>query len=138
MSIELRAWSETWAIMEPVLSIHDEARYETALARADALIDDGALNPSHPLHDFLDVLGTLIHAYEEKNCAMPPVGGAQILHFLLEQHDLGPDHLPEVGDPDEVSAILRGERALNASQIVRLAARFQVPTDVFMDPPTRA
>ncbi|TVR64728.1 MAG: transcriptional regulator [Candidatus Competibacteraceae bacterium] len=124
--------------MEPVLSIHDEARYETALARADALIDDGALNPSHPLHDFLDVLGTLIHAYEEKNCAMPPVGGAQILRFLLEQHDLGPDRLPEVGERHEVAAILRGERALNASQIVRLAARFQVPADVFMDPPTRA
>ena len=76
-SVELEALSETWAVMGPVLSIHDEARYETALARVDALIDDGALNPGHPLHELLDVLGTLIHAYEEKHCPVPSAGGAK-------------------------------------------------------------
>ena len=133
MSADLEVLSENWAIIGPILSIDDDPQYETALARVDALIDDGALDPQHPLHSLLNVLGTLVRAHEEKHHPMPAVAGVQILRFLMDQHSVGPADLPEVGDQNEVLEILGGERALDSSQIVHLAARFQVPADVFMD-----
>jgi len=137
MSEMLKELNEHWAVVEPVLSISDEAEYEAAMARVDALIDEGALNPEHPLHSLLNVLGTLIHAYEERHHPMPAISSVQMLRFLMEQHGLKQTDLPEIGTQSVVSEILRGKRTLNVRQIARLAARFHVPADVFMDHPAR-
>ena len=68
---------------------------------------------------------------------MPAISSVQMLRFLMEQHGLKPTDLPEMGTQSVVSEFLRGERTLNVRQITRLAARFHVPADVFMDHPAR-
>ncbi len=52
------------------------------------LIDEVGTNEEHPMYEFLDTLGTIIHAYEEKNYPMPPVSGADVPSFLMEEHGL--------------------------------------------------
>jgi len=66
---------------------------------------------------------------------MPAISSVQMLRFLMEQHGLKQTDLPEIGAQSVVSEILRGKPTLNVRQIARLAARFHVPADVFMDHP---
>ena len=132
MSALMKELSEYWATIEPVLSVRDAAEYEIATARIDALIDEGALDPAHPLHGLLNVLGTLLHAYEETHHPMPAVSGAQMLRFLMEQHGLKETDLSEIGPESAVAEILNGARVLNVQQSTRLAERFNVPADVFL------
>ena len=56
-----------WRILQPLLSIRDEAEYDKAIATLNALIDEVGTDEQHPLYELLDTLGTLIHAYEEKH-----------------------------------------------------------------------
>ena len=132
MSALMKDLREYWVAIEPVLSIRNEAEYEIATARIDALIDEGALDPAHPLHGLLNVLGTLLHTYEEIHQPMPAVSGAQILRFLMEQHGLKETDLSEIGPESAVAEVLSGARVMNVQQRTRLAERFNVPADVFL------
>jgi len=133
MSTIINELKEHWVALGPILTIRTEADYDAAVARMDALIEDGAIDPGHPLHDLLGVLGTLLHDYEKRHYPMPEVNGAEMLRFLMDQHGLKQSDLPEVGKQSVVSEILSGRRALNVRQIARLAARFKVPADVFIE-----
>jgi HTH-type transcriptional regulator/antitoxin HigA len=84
------------------------------------------------MYEFLDTLGTLIHAYEEKHEPMPATTGAEVLQYLMEEHGLRQSDLPEVGSQGVVSEILNGKRELNVRQIRALAQRFGVGTAVFI------
>ena len=86
----------------------------------------------HPLYELLDTLGTLIYAYEEKQHPMPEVSGAEVLRFLMEEHDLKQSDLVEVGSQGVVSEVLNGKRELNIRQIRALAKRFSVSPGVFI------
>jgi HTH-type transcriptional regulator/antitoxin HigA len=137
MNAMLQELNEHWAVVGPMLSIRNEAEYEAAMLRVDALIDEGALDRAHPLYNLLDVLGTLIHAYEEEHQPLPATTGVEVLRFLMEQHNLQLADLPEIGGEQVVSEILGGQLALDIYQRRRLANRFNVPVDVFVDRPER-
>jgi HTH-type transcriptional regulator / antitoxin HigA len=94
--------------------------------------EDDSSDETHPLYEFLDTLGTIIHAYEEKHYPMPDVSGAAILQYLMEEHGLRQSDLPKVGSQGIVSEILNGKRELNLRQIRALANRFQVSPAVFI------
>ena len=96
------------------------------------LLDEVGTNEQHPLYELLDTLGTLIHAYEEKNYAMPESSGVELLQFLMEEHELTEVDLPEVGSPKEISEILEGERELNVEQIKALAELLHVSPVLFI------
>lgn len=121
-----------WSVVRPLFSIRDENEYDQAIERLNALIDEVGTNEQHPLYDLLDTLGTVIHAYEEKHHPMPECSGVEMLQFLMEEQQLEPSDLPELGTPDIVSEILNGERELTAKQIRALAARFDVSPAVFV------
>lgn len=87
---------------------------------------------AHPMYEFLDTLGTLIHAYEEKHVPIPQATGAGVLQYLMEEHELRQSDLPEVGSQGVVSEILNGKRELNVRQIRLLAQRFHVSPAVFI------
>jgi HTH-type transcriptional regulator/antitoxin HigA len=56
-----------WATIEPLLTIRNELEYDAAIERLNKLLDEIGTNERHPLYDLLDILGTLIHAYEEQH-----------------------------------------------------------------------
>lgn len=121
-----------WVVIEPMLTIRSEADYDRAVERLNELLDEIGDNEAHPLYSFLDTLGTMIHAWEEKHFPEPDVSGAEMLRYLMEEHELTQSDLPEIGSQGVVSEILNGKRELNVRHIRALAARFHVSPAVFM------
>jgi HTH-type transcriptional regulator/antitoxin HigA len=132
MSKIIREIQPHWIAISPYLSIRNEADYDRAVEQMNMLIDMVGTDENHPMYEYLDTLGTLIHAYEEAHYPMPPVTGAEILRYLMEEHDLRQTDLPEVGSQGVVSEILNGKRELNLRQIRELARRFHVSPAVFI------
>lgn len=121
-----------WGVVRPLFSIHNEHEYNLAIERLNALIDEVGTDEQHPLYELLDTFGTVIHAYEEKHYPMPECNGVEVLQFLMEEHQLEPSDLPELGTPDIVWEILNGRRELTVKHLHALAARFHVSPAVFL------
>ena len=132
MSMKIREIQPHWTVIRPYLSIRNEEDYDRAIEQMNELIDIVGTDEDHPMYEFLDTLGTLIHAYEERNYPMPSVSGAEVLRYLMEEHGLRQADLPEVGSQGVVSEILNGKRELNVRQVRALANRFQVSPAVFI------
>src|SRR4030095_7672716 len=114
------------------LSIRSEREYDAAVKRLNDLLDEIGTNEKHPLYSLLDTLGTFIHAYEEKHYVMPDVSAAEMLRYLMGEHDLRQTDLSEIGSQGVVSEVLNGTRELNVRQIRALAKRFHVSPAVFV------
>ena len=121
-----------WPILEPIFLIRNEREYNAAVERLNDLLDEVGTDENHPLYGLLDTLGTLIEAYETEFEPLPPVSGADMLQYLMEEHDLRQADLPEIGSQGVVSEILNGKRELNVRQIRALADRFEVSPAVFI------
>src|SRR5579871_6106533 len=121
-----------WMAVSPLLSLRNEDEYDLAVERLNHLLDEVGTDQQHPLYSLLDTLGTLVHDYEEQHHPMPDASGADILHFLMEEHGLAQTDLPEIGSQGVVSEILHGKRELNVRQIRALAGRFHVSPAVFI------
>ena len=132
MSVITKDVQVHWRVVQPLFSIRDEKEYGNAIATLNALIDEVGTDEQHPLYELLDTLGTVIHAYEEKHHPIPECSGIGVLKFLMEEHQLEPTDLPELGPPDIVLEILNGERDLTVTHIRTLAERFQVASAVFI------
>jgi len=55
-----------------------------------------------------------------------------MLQFLMEEHQLGPSDLPELGTTNRVWEILNGKRELTVNNLRALAKRFGVSPAVFV------
>jgi len=121
-----------WTSIQPLLSIRNEQEYDLAVERMNQLLDEVGDNEEHPLYGLLDTLSALISAYEEKHYPMPESSGADMLHYLMEEHGLKQSDLSEIGSQGVVSEILNGRRELNVRQIRKLAKRFHVSPAVFL------
>lgn len=117
----------------PVLTIHSEKDYNRAIARLNDLVDEVGTNELHPLYNLLDTLGTLVEAYEVEHYSIPICSGSDALAYLIEEHGLSLSDLPEIGTSETIEAILNKEQLLTLSQIQKLAQRFKVQPQVFLD-----
>ncbi|MDE0555743.1 MAG: transcriptional regulator, partial [Candidatus Poribacteria bacterium] len=63
---------------------------------------------------------------------IPECSGVEVIKFLMEEHQLEPVDLPELGPPDLALEVLNGERDLTVTHIHALAERFQVLPTVFV------
>ena len=132
MSIIAKDIQAHWRVVQPLFSIRDEKEYDKAIATLNALIDEVGTNEQHPLYELLDTLGTVIHAYEEKHHPMPECSGVEVLRLLMEEHQLEPSELTELGPPNIVLKILNGDRDLTVTHVHILAEMFQVSPAVFV------
>lgn len=121
-----------WLAIRPYLTILSERDYDRAVAQLNQLIDEVGTDDEHPMYEFLDTLGTIIHAYEETHHPVPMANGVEVLKYLMEEHGLRQSDLPEIGSQGVVSEILNGKRELNVRQIRELARRFHVSPAVFV------
>ena len=132
MSVIAPETERSWAAISPLLVIGNEQEYDLAVERLNGLLDEVGTDEKHPLYSLLDTLGTILHVYEEQHHPIPECCGADVLRFLMEEHDLTQLSLPEVGSQGVVSEILAGKRELNVRQIRALAKRFHVSPAVFL------
>ena len=121
-----------WPTIRPLLTIRNEREYDRAVQLLNELLDEIGTNERHPLYSFMDTLGTLIEVYEEEHHPVPASTGAELLRYLMEEHDLSQSELPEIGSQGVVSEVLNGKRDLNIRQVRALAKRFHVSPAVFI------
>lgn len=123
---------KSWPAVENYLSIHNKHDYDLAVNMLNQLLDEVGSNEKHPLYGFLEVLGILIENYEAEHYDLDGVTGADALKYLMQEHDLRQDDLPDIGSQGVVSEILNGKRQLNVGQIQKLSERFKVSPAVFI------
>jgi len=113
-----------------VRPVRTEADYEAALAEVDALMDAA---PGSPEGDRLDVLVTLVQAYEARHHAVTPPDPVDAIRFRMEQRALRPRDLePYIGGRGRVSEVLNRKRSLTLPMIRRLATGLALPAEVLV------
>ncbi len=101
--------------------------YEEALKKIDKLFD---AKPNTPRGDLLEVLATLIEAYEQKIFNVLPPDPVEAIKFRMEQLGLKQSDLAEaMGGKNRVSEILNRKRNLSIKMIRELHNRFNIPAE---------
>ncbi len=106
---------------------------DAELARAQQLV--ARLMVSHDPADLrrLEAQARLIAAYEEERWPRRPVQPADLIRFLMDQHDVSRAELvPVLGTASRVSEVLGGKKGLSLAMIRRLRARFRIPADLLI------
>jgi len=127
----LQAWMPFKQLVG-VTSVHTEADYAQARATVDVLLDEIGDNEDHPLADVLDYLADQVKAYEDDHFQIPGASPQEVLRFLMEQHGLKQDDMPDCAPQSRISDILCGKRSISKEIAKRLANRFHVRADVFL------
>ncbi len=115
--------------------IKTESDYDRTLARIDALMDAA---PNTPEADELDVLVTLVEAYEAKHHPIPPPDPVDAVYFQMDQLGLTSKDLePYIGNSARVSAVLNRKRPLTLPMIRRLHHGLRIPLEALVLSTTR-
>lgn len=118
--------------------IRSDADYDRVTAFMEEVIAEIGRKKNHPLCALMDILEMRLQEYDDAHHPMDDVTGLDMLRFLMEQHGLRQQDLPELGSQGVVSEILKGKRDLNLRHIEALAKRFEVPSAVFLSAPAKA
>jgi HTH-type transcriptional regulator/antitoxin HigA len=110
--------------------VRTEAEYDAAVARITQLM--GA-EPGTAASDELDILATLVNAYEARHFPIDTPDPVTIIKFQMEQQGLTRKHLePMIGSRARVSEVLTGKRTLTLPMIRRLNAGLGIPVDLLV------
>jgi len=110
--------------------IKNEADYLDALSLIDDLMDakQGTVEG-----DKLDILLTLVDAYEAKHHAIAAPDPIAAIYFVMEQKALNRKDLEQyIGSRARVSEVLNHKRSLTLPMICRLHAGLGIPADVLI------
>jgi HTH-type transcriptional regulator / antitoxin HigA len=98
-----------------------------ALARIDELID---AKTGAPEYDELEILSTLVEAYEEKHCPIPPPDPVEAIKFRMDQLGLKQSDIAKYfGGKNRVSEVLSRKRPLSLRMIRNLHINLKIPSD---------
>ncbi len=113
--------------IEPIKSERD---YQHALKEIDRLF--GA-KPNTPQGDRLDVLVTLVEAWEERHYPIDPPEPVEAILFAMEQRGLSRRDLEAlIGSRARVAEVLNHKRPLTLLMIRRLHAGLGIPAEVLI------
>ncbi len=112
--------------------IRTKQDHSMAVARIEELMSAA---PGSPEGDELDVLATLVDAYEAKHDVIDAPGPIAAIQFRMEQQHLSRKDLePLIGSRARVSEILTGKRHLTLSMVRRVKARLGISADLLITP----
>jgi HTH-type transcriptional regulator / antitoxin HigA len=112
--------------------IKNAADYDRALRRVEDLWDSPK---GSPRGDELDVLATLIEAYERQRYPIDLPDPIEAIKFRLEQEGKDLRSLVGViGQRTRVYEVMRGDRPLSLNMIRSLHEKLSVPADVLIQP----
>jgi len=107
--------------------IKTDSDYERALSRVEHLMDAAR---DSPRGDELDVLTTLVEAYEARHFPIEPADPVDAILFRMEQQGLERKDLePYLGSRQRVSEVLNRKRGLSLEMIRRLHEGLQIPLE---------
>ena len=112
--------------------IHTAADYEAALAEIDRLFDAA---PRTPEGDRLEVLATLVEAYEEQHYSLPAPDPIAALTYHMDSRGLCRRDLElYLGSRARVAEVLNRKRPLSLEMIRRLHAGLGIAAEILIQP----
>ena len=107
--------------------IHSEADYRATLREIEGLM---TATVGSPEGDRLDVLVTLVEAYERAHFPMDLPDPIEAIKFVMEQRGLSPKDLePAIGRLNRVYEVLNRTRPLTLAMIRNLHTSFGIPAE---------
>jgi len=116
-----------------VQPIRTKRNYQSALRRVEALLDAA---PGSQEEDELDVIATLISAYEDEHYPIATPDPVAAILFRMEQLGLNRTDLePYIGGSGRVSEVLSGKRSLSLGMIRKLHSGLRIPLENLLSDP---
>ena len=114
--------------------IRNDQDYRQALREVSALIDlDPEATPGTPDGDRLDILATLVEAYETRHFPIDAPDPIEAIKFRMEQAGLSARDLqPLLGRSNRVYEVLNHQRPLTLTMIRKLHRGLQIPAAVLI------
>ena len=112
--------------------IHTKADYKAALKEISTLMDsDPDLGTADG--DRLDILATLVQAYEAKHVAISTPDPVDAIKFRMDQSGLSVKDLEQIiGKSNRVYEVLNRKRPLTLTMIRRLHKNLGIPAEVLI------
>jgi len=115
-----------------MLDIKTESEYESALEAVERLLDAPAGSPEA---DRLDLLATLVEAYEREHFPIDLPDPIEAIRFYLESRGLETQALiPIIGSEEQVQQVLNRQQPLSLEMIRRLHRDCQIAAEVLIQP----
>jgi HTH-type transcriptional regulator/antitoxin HigA len=112
--------------------IRTEADYKATLRQISALMASDPA-PATPKGDRLDILTTLVQAYEARHWPIEAPDPVEAIKFRMEQSGLTVKDLePIIGRSNRVYEVLNRKRPLTLAMIRRLHRDLGIPADVLI------
>jgi len=112
--------------------IHTETAYKATLTEISALMESDP-DLGTPEGDRLDILVTLVQAYEAKHVPITAPNPVDAIKFLMDQRGLSVKDLePRIGKSNRVYEVLSRKPLLTLAMIRRLHKSLGIPADVLM------
>jgi len=117
--------------------IKTKADYRAALKEVERLWD---AEPGTLAGDRVEVLVTLIEAYEARHFPIPAPDPIAAIEFMIEQKGLSRRELEAaIGSRGRVSEVLTRKRPLTLPMVRQLSALLDIPAEILVQPyPTRS
>ena len=110
--------------------IRTEQDHRAAVARIEELM---SAVPNSPEGDELDVLATLVDAYETKHHAIDAPDPITAIQFRMEQQHLSRKDLePMIGSRARVSEVMTGKRPLTLEMVRRVKGGLGISADLLI------
>ena len=120
-----------WLRRFPLRPLESETDLDQAIAILDELIDQPRLDAWE--EHYMDLLGDVVHAYEQKQHPIEPLSDAEMLQQLCEEKGVTQQQVAEATAivNSTLSAVVHGKRRFTRDHIRRLADFFQVDSGLF-------
>jgi len=110
--------------------IRNERDYKNATKRIESLWNAA---PKSPEYDELEVLATLVDAYEAQHQPIDPPDPIEAIQFRMDQLGLARKDLePYIGSRGRVSEVLGRKRGMSLSMIRKLHRGLGIPAEVLL------
>lgn len=114
--------------------IHTDTDYKATLQEISALMESDP-DPGTPAGDRLDILVTLVEAYEKRQFPISKPDPVEAIKFRMEQSGLSVKDLePIIGKSNRVYEVLNRKRPLTLAMIRRLHDGLGIPAEVLIAP----
>jgi HTH-type transcriptional regulator/antitoxin HigA len=118
--------------LNEIKPIRSEADYQNALSEIERL---WGARFGTPEGDRLDVLATLVDAYENEHCPIDPPDPIEAIKFRMEQQSLSRKDLEGIlGTRTGIAEVLNRRRGLSINMIRRLHDKLGIPAEVLIRP----
>jgi HTH-type transcriptional regulator/antitoxin HigA len=118
--------------MVDIRPIRNDDDHRAALIEIDRLWKSPANTPDG---DKLDILVTLVEAYEAKRWPLDPVSPRDILEYAITDMGRSQKELAELlGSRSQASDLLKGRRKVSLEMAQKISAAWQIPIQLLVAP----